>query len=113
MEDDEWIQLTPTTEIPAHAEWKMCTFRRATPRDERTGGVRDEEQTFIARISMAASGEYPLADAPAILQEWACCTPDDGPVMWLFYGDAHTVGAPFGFTQYLFRPLCMNDYVMK
>ena len=115
MEDDGWIQLTPTTPTAdiLEAEWKARTFRTATRDDLDTGELRQDR--WIIRTNIDVVGEYPLAGAPEMmLQDWARWTPNDGPVFWLFYGvEEAAVGVrDHAYTQYFYR-FCMNDYVMK
>ena len=118
MEDDEWIQLTPTIEIPEHAEWKMCTFEThvGLPEsgdlpeyDARLVRANDGWTRWFGFLRMSVTS---LADAPTHTTEWVQ-TDDDGPVVWRFRRPVDgQVVTETHYVQYFYR-LCMNDYVMK
>ena len=121
-DDDEWIQLTPTTEIPEHAEWKARTFE--TSQAGSPPRLGDRTMIFIchrsdgslvhvrAPMSCVVVREIPLAHAPRPTQ-WGHT--EDEPRMWRGYAKNVDIDPCIEnwYLQFFFRPLCMNDYVMK
>ena len=112
----EWIQLTPTSELPAEeAEWMMRVFSNAAHGGRMRPIIHGRYTTRQFNFCVLREIDVTYAEVRRTAIKWCKTMDDDDDIVWRCQDGegAHTMDVgESSWVQFLFRPP-MNDFVMK